>query len=115
MVLHPGRGGGSPTAWTPLSLRLRSEEEEEEGQQTAAEPEPEAESEPEPTRLLELLVRLLGVDGMPGVVDDEQEVWDAPAVHPAGPAPWQQSQRRSNSHNAAATVTTPRQQSQRSL
>ena len=36
------------------------------------------------TRLFELLVGLLGINGVPGVVDDEQEVGNAPAVHPAG-------------------------------
>ena len=35
------------------------------------------------TGLLELFVCLLGVDGVPGVINDEQEVWDGPTVHPA--------------------------------
>ena len=36
------------------------------------------------TGLFELLVRLLGINGVPCVVDDEQEVGYTPTIHPAG-------------------------------
>lgn len=39
-----------------------------------------------------MLISLLGINGVPGVVDDEQEVGHAPAIHPAGP----ESRKREN-------------------
>lgn len=35
------------------------------------------------TRLFELLISLLGINGVPRVVDDKQEVGYTPAIHPA--------------------------------
>lgn len=37
------------------------------------------------TGLLKLFISFLGVDGVPSVVNDKQEVWDSPTVNPAIP------------------------------
>lgn len=52
------------------------------------------------TRLFELLISLLGINGVPRVVNDEQEVGHAPAIHPAGSDVRKKYEHSLQSHNA---------------